>query len=306
MNTSAGLSLRAMDALEMRLLPGTEGTLTTPFFSPDGRSLGYWDVNAGQLKRVALSGGAPLVIGPASSPYGASWEPGGTILFGQREGILRVPATGGTPELVIATADGERMDGPQLLPDGDAVLFSVTASDWDAAQVVVQSLSTGTRTVLIDGGSDARYLPTGHLVYALEDGLFAVAFDLARLAVRGGPVSVVQGLMRATFSASANYGVSEDGTLVYVTASAPARTLAWVDREGREEPLATAAAGAFSGRPPTAPAPPSPCWVPGAPGGTIPPPSLRTAPSSCSRRGAGRPGGAGGTSPSSPPRARAG
>ncbi len=199
--------------------------------------VGYFQ--AGQLKRIALSGGAPLVIGPATDPYGANWRPDDSILFGQPEGILRVSALGGTPELVIAAADRERMDGPQLLPDGDAVLFTVTASEWDAAQVVAQSLSTGTRTVLIEGGSDARYLPTGHLVYALEDGLFAVAFDVDRLAVRGGPVSVVQGVMRADSTASANYGVSEDGTLVYVTGSGAARTLVWVDRDGREEPLAT-------------------------------------------------------------------
>ncbi len=237
-NTIAGLSLRPMDALETQLIPGTEDGTRSPFFSPDGQALGYWA--DGQLKRVALSGGAPVVIGPAATnPLGASWGPDGTILFGQPEGILRVPAAGGTPELVIAAADGERMSSPQLMPNGDAVLFSVTTSDWDAAQVVVQSLSTGARTVLVEGGSDARYLPTGHLVYALDDGLFAVAFDADRLAVRGGPVSMIQGVIRARTSASANYGVSEDGTLVYLTGeSAAAHTLVWVDREGREEPLA--------------------------------------------------------------------
>ncbi len=235
-NTSAGLSLRAMDALETRIILGTEGGLTTPFFSPDGESVGYYQ--GGQLKRIALSGGAPVVIGPAANPYAASWEADDTILFGQPEGILRVPAAGGTPEEIIAAADGERMSSPQLMPDGDAVLFSVTDSDWDPAQVVVQSLSSGTRTVLVEGGSDARYLPTGHLVYALEDGLFAVAFDADRLAVRGGPVSMVQGVMRAGTSASANYGVSDDGTLVYATGAGAANALVWVDRQGREEPLA--------------------------------------------------------------------
>ena len=123
------------------------------------------------------------------------------ILFGQPEGIMRVSASGGTPELVIKANEGERIDGPQLLPDGDSVLFSVTTASgptlWDQAQVVVQSLRTGERTVVLRGGSDARYVPTGHLVYALEGGLFAVAFDADRLEVQGGAVSVVEGLMRA-------------------------------------------------------------------------------------------------------------
>ena len=96
------------------------------------------------------------------------------------------------------------------------MLFSVgSIGQWDAAQIVVQSLTTGERTVLVEGGSDARYLPTGHLVYALEDGLFAVAFDPDNLIVSGGAVPLVQGLMRAGGggTGTANYGVSEDGTL---------------------------------------------------------------------------------------------
>ena len=137
------------------------------------------------------------------------------IFFGQPEGILRVSATGGTPELVIPAQEGEAVYGPQLLPDGESVLFSVTtatgATRWDQAQIVVQSLRTGERTVVWQGGSDARYVPTGHLVYALGDALFAVAFDADRLAVSGGPVSVVEGVARGgnpnINPASVNYAV---------------------------------------------------------------------------------------------------
>jgi len=100
------------------------------------------------------------------------------------------------------------------------------------------------RTKVLSGGSDARYISTGHLVYALRDGLFAVAFDVDQLQVRGRPVSLLEGTMRAAnplvTTASANYGVSDDGTLVYVSgagAVTPQRTLAWVDRNGQEEPL---------------------------------------------------------------------
>jgi eukaryotic-like serine/threonine-protein kinase len=136
-----------------------------------------------------------------------------------------------------------------LLPGGDAVLFTATTAiggnRWDAAQVVVQSLSSGKRTVLLQG-SDARYVATGHLLYAVDDALFAVPFDPARLALLGGPVSVANGLVRAGDQArqtpAANYAISDNGTLVYLTGggfqgSSPFGTLVWVDRRGRAEPL---------------------------------------------------------------------
>ena len=252
-NTSQGLFLRAMGTLEPQLIPGTGADLSSPFFSPDGQSVAYWDPAATQLKRIELTGGAPVVIAQVPTGlFGASWGTDETILFGQFEGILRVSATGGTPELVIPAEEGEQMDSPHLLPDGESVLFSVTTSTgptrWDEAQIVVQSLATGERTVVLQGGSDARYVPTGHLVYALESGLFAVAFDVDRLEVQGGPVSVAEGVMRTVGpivgTGTANYGVSDLGTFVYVSGGATllTRSLVWVARDGREEPVAAAPA----------------------------------------------------------------
>ena len=242
-NTSLGLYLRSMDTLEARLLPGTEEVLRNPAFSPDGQSLVYFAGLDGQLKRLALSGGAPVVLCDATSPLGVSWEADGTILFGQPAGIMRVSASGGTPELVIPAAEGELLDLSQLL-DGDTVLFSASAGggvrEWAAAQIVVQSLTSGERTVLVEGGADARYVSTGHLVYALADGLFAVGFDPDSLRVLGGPVSLVQGVVRANYTASANYTVSNDGTLFYLADSAGfASPLVWVDRTGSVEVIET-------------------------------------------------------------------
>jgi len=244
-NTTDGLFVRSMEDLEVRLIPGTEADLANPFFSPDGESVGYFDPATQQLKRTAVSGGAPLLICAATIPYGASWEIDDTILFGQPEGIRRVSATGGTSDLVIPARAGERIDGPHLLPDGDAVLFSATteggASGWDQARIVVQSLRTGKRTVVLEGGSDARYMPTGHLVYARANELFAVAFDADRLTLQGRPVRVVEGVTRSTnaTAATAHYAVSDDGTLAYVAGlPGPAlRTVVWIGRDGREEPL---------------------------------------------------------------------
>ena len=238
-NTVDGLYLRTMGELEARLIPGTEEDLANPFFSPDGQSVAYWTAAGNQLKRIAISGGAPVVIADASIPYGASWTTDDTILFGQPEGILRVSATGGTPEVLIPSEAGERLDGPHLLPGGDSVLFSAGTTSWSAALIVVQSLSSGERTVLVEGGSDARYLQTGHLVYARGGGVFAVALDLDRVTVSGGEVPLVQGVrMGSGATGTANYGVSDEGTLVYLRAgTAPERTLVWVDRAGREEAI---------------------------------------------------------------------
>ena len=111
---------------------------------------------------------------------------------------MRVSANGGQPEMLVSVKDGEVMYGPQVLPGGEWLLFTLataaTADGWDKAQIVVQSLKSSERKTLVSGGSDGRYLPTGHLVYALGGVLFAVPFDLPRLAVTGGPVPIVEGV----------------------------------------------------------------------------------------------------------------
>jgi serine/threonine-protein kinase len=249
-NAAGGLYLRTMGELRARLIAGTEEALTSPTFSPDGQSIAYFQ--EGQLKRIAISGGAPVVICAASNPFGVSWSSDNTILFGQPDGIMRVSANGGTPELVIRAEKGEQVDGPRMLPDGESVLFSVTRATgttrWDQADIVVQSLRSSRRTVVLKGGSDARYVPTGHLVYALGDGLFAVPFDTSRLVVDGGPVSVIEGVRRAAVASAntgtAHYGVSTQGNLVHATGDSGMdrqRTLVWVDRTGREEVISAPA-----------------------------------------------------------------
>ena len=175
------LYLRSMDEIEARPIQGTtEGLVASPFFSPGGQWVAYWSRRDRQLKKIATSGGAPMTLCDATSPFGASWGADDTILFGQREGIMRVSANGGNPELLVATEEGEQVHGPQMLPDGESLLFTITITNvagqtrWDEAQIVAESLESGERKVLWTGGSDARYVQTGHLVYALEDVLFAI------------------------------------------------------------------------------------------------------------------------------------
>jgi serine/threonine-protein kinase len=247
--TPDGLYLRSMDALEARLIPGTQESLVSPFLSPDGQWVGYF-AGTGQLKKVAVSGGTPGTLCAAAFPFGASWARDNTILFGQSAGIMRVSANGGAPELVVRADEGELMYGPQLLP-GNSVLFSVTKGlgpgRWDEAQIVVQSLSSGQRTVLVQGGSDARYLPTGHLVYALGDGLFGARFDLNRLSVTGGAMPLVQGFQRpgGVVAVGSNYAISDGGMLAYLAAIASRQSLVWVDRNGATEPIRSIPPGPY-------------------------------------------------------------
>jgi serine/threonine protein kinase/Tol biopolymer transport system component len=244
---------RAVGDLEAMPIRGTEGTPSGPFFSPDGQTLGYWDFAAEQLRAVAIAGGTPSVLARASSFYSATWGPDDAIYYGQENGIWRVAARGGEPQRLVAVEPGERVHGPQLLPDGKTILFSLvrigsmvgSSTAWDTAQVIAQSLDTGERTVLVRG-SDARYVPTGHLTYAMGTALFAIPFDVARREITGRPVPIVERVQRAVrtpgSSGSANYDFSRDGTLAYValqeqSAEERARSLVAVDLTGRVTPL---------------------------------------------------------------------
>jgi len=233
-----------MDELAPQVISGTEGFLTSPFFSPDGQWVGYY--SDGQLLKIAITGGAPIPLTKASNLFGARWEEDGTILFGQGEGIRRVSENGGASELIVEARKGEQVHGPQLLPGGRWVLFTSTTavgelSRWDTAEIVVESLGTHEREVVWRGGSDARYVPAGYLVYARESSLFAMPFDLNTRKPTGAAVSIADKVMRATagLTATANFDVGRDGTLAYVTgvAGSAARSMVWVDRNGREESI---------------------------------------------------------------------
>ena len=256
-NGSDGLYRRAMGETEAHVIPGTAGNVADVVISPDGRELAYFrrDGEMRQLVKITISGGAPVVLvdPTADRPFGLSWEPDGTLLYGQPDGIWRVPDNGGTPVRIVETKDDEQVYGPQLLPGGEWVLFTLAresggAGRWDQADIVVESLQSHERRVLRSGGFDARYLPTGHLTYVFENVLFASAFDVKTLKLGDERVSLIQGVQSAalsgTIGGSGNYAVSRNGTLVYVpgttgpaAASHPERGLTWVDRQGNAEAL---------------------------------------------------------------------
>ena len=230
------LYLRPMDQMEAVPIRGAE-LGRSPFFSPDGQWIGYW--SDGLLKKVPAGAGAPITLCEATNPYGASWSSDGTILFGQGPGgILRVSENGGEPEVVVAVEGDELAHGPQMLPGGTTLLFTLADNlEWNDVMIVAQSLETGERRTLVEGGSDARYAPSGHLVYAIAENLVAVRFDAERVELLGGAVPVVEGVLRSSLSAAAHFSFSERGTLVWVPGNAVERELVWVDRAGQLTPL---------------------------------------------------------------------
>jgi serine/threonine-protein kinase len=249
------LYLRSMAEQEARPISGTDTPtpgITNPVFSPDGQSVAFWSGTDQTLKRIAIIGGAAVTICEAANPYGMSWGADG-LVFGQgARGIMRVSANGGKPDLLVGVKTNELAHGPQMLQDGQAVLFTLSGNSgpdrWDLAKVVTYSLKTHEQQTLIEGGSDARYLPTGHIVYARSGVLFAVPFDAGRLQITPGPVPVVEGVRRAagTATGTAQFSVSNTGSLIYIpgpaAATASDQLLALLDRKGIVEPLKLRAA----------------------------------------------------------------
>ena len=194
-----------------------------------------------------MTGGSAVTLASLDgSLRGATWGTDDAIILatGESEDWSAANCAGGRSATVFTRPDRAKGEAdhlwPELLPGGRALLFTITAitGGLDAAQVVVLDLLTGTRTVLVQGGSHAHYVTSGHLVYAAAGALRAVPFDLATLKTRGTAVTVVPNLL-TTPTGGVYAVVSGDGTLAYLsgTVQSEARTLVWVDRRNHEEPL---------------------------------------------------------------------
>jgi len=231
------LYLRDLDSLETRILPGTEGA-RNPFFSPDGEWVGFF--SGSRLMKVSLQGGLPQTL--CETPLddlGGSWSAAGFIVFAQYgSGLSQVSAEGGSPQ-AVTTLDyglGEvQHRWPQILPDGEHVLFTV-ASD-KGSRVSVVSLASGERRSvpgLVDV-SRAWYAPGGRLIYGQAGGLMAVGMNLDAVEAEGNSISVLEGVASVPDLGNAYFAISESGTMVYVPGGASGETeLVWVDRQGQE------------------------------------------------------------------------
>src|SRR5262249_30927285 len=240
------LYVRPMDSLEpVEIATGV--ILTQPSVSPNGQWVTFVDEST-RLRKVPTSGGpSSLVTQLDGGARGATWLTDDTIIVGTaaRTGLLRVSASGG-PLTPITTLDGSGLGHvwPERLPGGRAVLFSIDsaargASGDDSQQAAALNVDTGRITTLVRGGSRPRFVAGGYLAYMARGKAFAVPFDVDDLAVPAGTTPVDLGFEAGSFAVSAT------GTLVYATRNPTGdddnRSLVWVDRSGRETPIAAPA-----------------------------------------------------------------
>jgi serine/threonine-protein kinase len=235
------LYLRPLDSLEARPIAGTEDAVS-PFFSPDGRWIGFFAHD--KLKKVPVDGGQAAILADASSSGGASWSSQGTLAFQLWTGgvLQQVSQEGGTPRPLTRAGKTDFVHRwPDFLPGGTAVLYSGSPSNaaWNNAHILVQPVGTGDGKSLAQGGTQPHYVATGHLLYAQAGALMAAPFNAQRLALTSAPARALEGVMQSRISGAAQYGVSSTGTLVYLAGGllGSESRLAWVGRNGEEQVL---------------------------------------------------------------------
>jgi len=197
---------------------GSEGGVN-PTFSPDGRWLAFFA--NGKLKKISLDGGTPVVIAEGiATPKGLWWGVDHNIYYAPSYSspILRVSDSGGTPQPAtkLQADKGELADfSPDLLPDGKTVLFTVfSGGNLDEGTLLAQKMGSDERKVIVAKGADAHFFAPNHLLYMTAGNLMAVEFDPAKLETTGSPTVAVQDVQAAT--GSAQFDVSDNGTLIYV------------------------------------------------------------------------------------------
>jgi WD40 repeat protein len=256
-NGGRTLFVRALDTLEPT--PLYTGSPRAPFVSPDGQWVGFVEANLA-LKKVAITGGpAVTLVDEDGTSRGAACLPDDTVVFATGSpatGLQQVSASGGAVTVLThpdpAQGEADHL-WPEALPGGRAVLFTIapTTGSANEGQIAVFDLNTRTSTVVLRGGSHAHYVPgpparpdqAGYLVYATGATLRAVAFDPTTRTTQGTSVQVASDVVTTSVSPSGGVDavVAADGTLAFVRAVGGAETrrqLVWVDRQGRETPIA--------------------------------------------------------------------
>jgi serine/threonine-protein kinase len=237
---SAYLALRSMDQFDGKPIPGGDGG-AFPVFSPDGQWLAYSTLDTPRkIRKISVTGGTSIPLCDGDFFAGGAWSDDDTVVFSGARGLMRVPAGGGVPE-ALTTIDATRGETahvhPQFLPGGRQLLFTVNSAK--GAEFAVLDLKKGGFHTVAKGGANGRYVASGHLTYVRGATLFALPFDLPRLAVIGAEVPVVEGVSTQGPEGVGDYTVSDAGLLVYVAADSTDQgtTLAWVNRKGVTEIL---------------------------------------------------------------------
>ena len=238
------LYLRDLNAFEARVVAGSSGAVQ-PFFSPDGKWVAFF--GQGQLQKAAVAGGTPIRLAEAAIPFGGTWNDDNTIIYTAsiNSGLLRIPASGGTPESLTkpdGAASGYGHVFPQALPGGRRVLFTIWGNTTASAALSLESLRWD---VVLPNASFAVGLfdpargATGRILAVDQSaGVVAAPFDAAR----PGPTSIETTVLSNVYSELEREGrgwlsTSNNRTAVYAAGNPAKTSLVWVDREGKTESL---------------------------------------------------------------------
>ena len=241
-DSGAGVSrlyIRALDQIEGTPIQGTEDAVA-PFFSPDGLWVGFATQEDEKLKKVPVTGGPAITLADdvQNGFGGASWGDDGNIVYTSAGYVLsRVRGTGGVPErLVVPDSAGDAMFWPSVLPGGEAVLYHRCFGTCSRKDLAVLDIATGSVEVVVSGATRGWFIPTGHLIYATDNGaVYAVPFDLKSRKVRGSPVPVLD-QVRAGDANGSRLAISAAGSMIYLPgASESGAQLVELDRSGRDK-----------------------------------------------------------------------
>jgi DNA-binding winged helix-turn-helix (wHTH) protein/Tol biopolymer transport system component len=229
------LWIRAVDAAEPRLVPGTTGA-SKPFFSPDGRRVAFFA--DGRLGAADLTGDNVRTIAPVrGAPAGGTWGTDGVIVFAEWTTGLSAVSVNGGPTSTLTRLDHAALDvahaWPQFLPGGRRVLFQIVSPDAARAGVYVASLDSRESIRLLDEASAATYVEPGFLLYLQRDLLMAQPFDAGRLRLGGRAVLLARGVTPSSLAEGAAISASREA--LAFRAGAAERQLTWVDRTGEPQ-----------------------------------------------------------------------
>jgi hypothetical protein len=240
---SGPIHLRGIESDELRPLEGTAGS-SSPFFSPDGRWVGFF--SPGKLRKIAVDGGRPIDLADATLDRGAVWCPDGSIVFAPSPtgGLFRLPAGGGAPVALTEVGAGERTHRwPAVLPGGAEVAFTVGVvgqpGDYEESRIDVVELASGRRRPLLTGASMVRFTANGIVLLARQGQVLATPLAGLSPATVESAKQVLKNVAGVPASGIVHFDVAADGTLVYAERDphADELDLVWFGADGKSEPL---------------------------------------------------------------------
>ena len=229
------LWVQDLESLEARPLPGTEGA-ASPFWSPDSRSVAFFA--AASIRKVDVASGTAVTVCTAPQSRNGSWGREGVIIYGTAAGgIMRVPASGGTPSpaTTLDAAAGETAHRyPWFLPDGRRFLYLARNRDPEKSAIALGDLNSPGVRQLLAADSAPQFVPPKYLFFNRDRTLLVQGFDQAAGRVTGDPVPVADQVDYNSASSRSAFSVSAGGTLIYAsTRGGGQQQLTWIDRTGR-------------------------------------------------------------------------